>query len=114
MYPCAHCPTPPPPLSLPFPPPHTPLPPPTHPSPLPPPCLPSLNEGGTLILELPHPRETFRLYDVTAEGWNVPEGDDNGLGIGLSGEEGGGFLEVTWGADEDEFDPVSQVRRGGF
>ena len=44
----------------------------------------------------------------------MPEGEDNGLGIGLSGEEGGGFLEVTWGADDDEFDPVSQVRSGDF
>mmetsp|Transcript_82097 Transcript_82097/g.160199 ORF Transcript_82097/g.160199 Transcript_82097/m.160199 type:complete len:204 (-) Transcript_82097:235-846(-) len=69
----------------------------------------ALRPGGTLILELPHPRETFRLDDVTTDGWDVPEGDDNALGIGLKGE-GGGILEVTWGDDEDEFDPITQVR----
>ena len=49
----------------------------------------ALAPGGTLILELPHPRETFRLEDVTADGWDVPEGDDNPLGIGLKGDQGG-------------------------
>ena len=48
-----------------------------------------LTAGGTLILELPHPRETFRLEDTTMDGWDVPEGDDNPLGIGLSGEDAG-------------------------
>ena len=46
-----------------------------------------------------------------SEGWTVPEGQDNGLGIGLDGEDGGGFLEVIWGDDADEFNPITQIRQ---
>mmetsp|Transcript_63474 Transcript_63474/g.143174 ORF Transcript_63474/g.143174 Transcript_63474/m.143174 type:complete len:361 (-) Transcript_63474:203-1285(-) len=69
-----------------------------------------LEPGGTLVLELPHPRETFRVDDVTTDGWDVPEGDDNPLGIGLKGD-GGGILGVVWGDFEDEFEPITQIRR---
>ena len=57
----------------------------------------ALADGGTLILELPHPRETFRVDGVSEDGWEVPfEGGD---------------LRVRWGAEEDAFDPLTQVRQ---
>ena len=57
----------------------------------------ALADGGTLILELPHPRETFRVDGVSEDGWDVPfEGGD---------------LRVRWGAEEDVFDPLTQVRQ---
>jgi SAM-dependent methyltransferase len=57
----------------------------------------ALKPGGTLILELPHPRETFRLDGVSEDGWDVPfEGGD---------------LRVRWGAEEDAFDPLTQIRQ---
>ena len=57
----------------------------------------ALADGGTLILELPHPRETFRLDGVSEDGWEVPfEGSD---------------LRVRWGAEEDAFDPLTQIRQ---
>ena len=37
-----------------------------------------LASGGTLILELPHPRETFSLVECTRNGWEVPLEDENG------------------------------------
>jgi len=59
--------------------------------------------AGTLVIELPHPRETFCMTECTRNGWNVP----------LDGEDGeeSGELRVVWGDDNDEFDPVSQVRQ---
>jgi SAM-dependent methyltransferase len=57
----------------------------------------ALADGGTLILELPHPRETFRLDGVSEDGWEVPfEGSD---------------LRVRWGAEDDAFDPLTQIRQ---
>ena len=57
----------------------------------------ALADGGTLILELPHPRETFRVDGVSEDGWDVPfEGGD---------------LRVRWGAEDDVFDPLTQVRQ---
>ena len=57
----------------------------------------ALADGGTLILELPHPRETFRVDGVSEDGWEVPfEGGD---------------LRVRWGAEEDAFDPLTQIRQ---
>ena len=57
----------------------------------------ALKPGGTLILELPHPRETFRLDGVSEDGWDVPfEGGD---------------LRVRWGAEDDVFDPLTQIRQ---
>ena len=98
-------------------------------------CAAHLADGGTLTVELPHPREVFRVDDVTAEGWDVPDGPGNPLGIGeAAGRDG--FLAVEWGtpaappdadadgggrgdddgdgdddgADGDDFDPVTQIR----
>ena len=57
----------------------------------------ALADGGTLILELPHPRETFRVDGVSEDGWDVPfEGGD---------------LRVRWGSEEDAFDPLTQIRQ---
>ena len=48
-------------------------------------------------MELPHPRETFRVDGVSEDGWEVPfEGGD---------------LRVRWGAEEDAFDPLTQIRQ---
>ena len=59
----------------------------------------ALNPGGTLILELPHPRETFTMVECTRNGWEVPLND------GTDGE-----LQIVWGDDDDTFDPIRQVR----
>eukprot|EP00978_Attheya_sp_CCMP212_P015850 scaffold40988_cov52-Attheya_sp.AAC.1 len=61
-----------------------------------------LREGGTLILELPHPRETFSMVECTRNGWEVPLEDDNGKEYGE--------LRIVWGDDNDPFDPVLQIR----
>ena len=70
-------------------------------------CLESVHKAlqpdGTLILELPHPRETFSLIECTRNGWQVPLEDDNG--------EENGELEIVWGDDDDEFNPITQVRQ---
>jgi len=63
----------------------------------------ALQPNGTFILELPHPRETFSLVECTRNGWNVPLEDDNGA---TSGE-----LNIVWGDDDDDFDPIEQVRQ---
>jgi SAM-dependent methyltransferase len=63
----------------------------------------ALQPDGTLILELPHPRETFSLIECTRNGWEVPLEDENG--------EETGELEIIWGDDDDEFDPIKQVRQ---
>jgi SAM-dependent methyltransferase len=62
-----------------------------------------LRPRGTFILELPHPRETFSLVECTRNGWDIPLEDDNGI---TSGE-----LNIVWGDDNDEFDPIKQVRQ---
>jgi len=62
-----------------------------------------LQPGGTLILELPHPRETFSLVECTRNGWDIPLEDENG---NTSGE-----LKIVWGDDNDSFDPIKQVRQ---
>ena len=58
--------------------------------------------GGTLILELPHPRELFQLMECTRNGWEIPlenaEGKDEGE------------LRVVWGDDNDVFNPILQQR----
>jgi SAM-dependent methyltransferase len=61
-----------------------------------------LREGGTLILELPHPRETFSMVECTRNGWEVPLEDDDGKEYGE--------LRIVWGDDDDPFDPVLQIR----
>ena len=63
----------------------------------------SLVPGGTLVLELPHPRETFAMVECTRNGWEVPLEDEQGV---ESGE-----LQIVWGDDNDEFDPIAQVRQ---
>lgn len=69
-------------------------------------CLSStsnlLKMGGTLTIELPHPRETFTMVECTRNGWEVPLEDE-------SGEEYG-ELKIIWGDDDDVFDPIRQVR----
>ena len=63
----------------------------------------ALREDGTLIIELPHPRETFSLVECTRNGWEVPLEDEDG---NTSGE-----LKIVWGDDNDDFDPIRQVRQ---
>lgn len=62
----------------------------------------ALRVGGTAVIELPHPRETFSMVECTRNGWEVPLEDD-------SGEEYG-ELRIVWGDDDDPFDPIRQVR----
>jgi len=62
-----------------------------------------LKPGGTIIIELPHPRETFSMGECTRNGWTVPLEDDD--------ENEYGELSVVWGEEDDEFDPVAQVRQ---
>ena len=56
-----------------------------------------LAPGATLVLELPLPRKTFRVDEVGENSWAAPLPD-------------GSDLRVTWGADDDAFDPLTQVR----
>jgi SAM-dependent methyltransferase len=63
----------------------------------------ALRPNGTFIIELPHPRETFSLVECTRNGWEVPLEDENG---GTSGE-----LKIVWGDNNDDFDPITQVRQ---
>lgn len=63
----------------------------------------ALRPKGTFILELPHPRETFSMVKCTRNGWDVPLEDENGA---ISGE-----LKIVWGDDDDDFDPIDQVRQ---
>ena len=63
----------------------------------------ALNPGGTLILELPHPRETFSMVECTRNGWEVPLEDDAG--------DAYGELQIVWGDENDTFDPITQVRQ---
>jgi len=62
-----------------------------------------LKTDGTLIIELPHPRETFSLVECTRNGWEIPLEDEDG---NTSGE-----LRIVWGDDNDHFDPIRQVRQ---
>lgn len=63
----------------------------------------AMRQDGTLIIELPHPRETFSLVECTRNGWEVPLEDENG--------KESGQLEIIWGDDNDDFDPITQVRQ---
>ena len=62
----------------------------------------ALKQGGTLIVELPHPRETFSMVECTKNGWEVPLEDENGMEYGE--------LKVIWGDESDTFDAIRQVR----
>ncbi|KAL3787679.1 hypothetical protein ACHAWO_000479 [Cyclotella atomus] len=75
-------------------------------------CFKSINSvlqpGGTVVIELPHPRETFSMGECTKNGWTVPlvhEVDEDGT------EKEYGELIIVWGDEDDYFDPVAQVRR---
>lgn len=63
----------------------------------------AMRQDGTLILELPHPRETFSLVECTRNGWEVPLEDEDG--------QESGELKIVWGDDNDDFDPIRQVRQ---
>lgn len=69
-------------------------------------CLQSLhsiiNVGGTVIIELPHPRETFCMGECTKNTWSVPLESDEELEYGE--------LNIIWGDEDDHFDPVAQIR----
>ena len=67
----------------------------------------SLRDGGTMVIELPHPRETFSMGECTRNGWTVPLVEDDGEGD----EREYGELRIVWGDDGDDFDPIAQVRR---
>lgn len=62
-----------------------------------------LTADGTLIVELPHPRETFSMVECTRNGWKVPLQDEQ--------EESAGELSIIWGDDDDVFDEITQVRQ---
>ncbi|KAL3808811.1 hypothetical protein ACHAXA_001120 [Cyclostephanos tholiformis] len=75
---------------------------------------------GTLIIELLHPRETFRMSKCTTNGWMVPLVErgtmddnynynaDNDGGYG-DGEGEYGELRIVWGKEGVIFDPVMQI-----
>ena len=69
-------------------------------------CLTSLHSiikpGGTAIIELPHPRETFCMGEMTKNGWTVPLEDDE--------EKEYGKLDIIWGDENDVFDEINQIR----
>lgn len=62
----------------------------------------ALKPGSTVIVELPHPRETFSMGECTRNGWTVPLVEDE--------DEEYGELNIVWGDEDDEFDPIAQVR----
>ncbi len=66
-----------------------------------------MKDGGTAVIELPHPRETFSMGECTRNGWTVPlvESDVEG-----GGEKEYGELNIIWGEEDDVFDPVAQLR----
>lgn len=67
-----------------------------------------LTPNGTLIIELPHPQETFTMIECTKNAWKVPleiSESDNSI------EEGDvTSLNVQWGGEKDMLDPIAQVR----
>lgn len=63
----------------------------------------TLSPQGTVIIELPHPNEVFQMIDSTTNSWEVPLEDDNGKEYGE--------LQVVWGDEKDEIDPIQQVRQ---
>lgn len=63
----------------------------------------ALKPGSTVVVELPHPRETFSMGECTRNGWTVPLVEDD--------DEEYGELNIVWGDEDDEFDPIAQVRQ---
>ena len=95
-------------------------------------CFQSIHKavapGGTLFLELPHPRETFSIVECTRNSWVIPLGleADDDLSYAFDDEEddsegrnemplddssSGSKLKIIWGDDGDDFDPITQVRQ---
>jgi len=69
----------------------------------------ALRSGGLLLLELPHPGDLFDGTLLVGDGgreiWEVPMG-----GAGRPEDSAAGTkLMVEWGAEFDNFDPVTQV-----
>ena len=105
-------------------------------------CLSSihsvLHDGGTLVIELPHPRETFSMGECTRNGWTVPLVEGGGAGANYEDDDDDddydenedydeqddeeenndngnneneyGQLNIIWGEQDDIFNPVSQIR----
>ena len=90
--------------------------------------------GGTLFLELPHPRETFSVVECTRNSWVIPLGgeeqdehdfvldeddpdddendnDDADSPESTSETSPGPKLKIIWGDQGDTFDPITQVRQ---
>jgi len=63
----------------------------------------ALSPQGTLIVELPHPNEVFKMIDSTTNSWQVPLEDEDGKEYGE--------LQVVWGDEDDEIDTIKQVRQ---
>eukprot|EP00559_Dactyliosolen_fragilissimus_P006022 CAMPEP_0184867150 /NCGR_PEP_ID=MMETSP0580-20130426/25194_1 /TAXON_ID=1118495 /ORGANISM="Dactyliosolen fragilissimus" /LENGTH=233 /DNA_ID=CAMNT_0027367227 /DNA_START=464 /DNA_END=1165 /DNA_ORIENTATION=+ len=61
-----------------------------------------LKKEGTVIIELPHPREVFTMGECTRNSWEVPLEDESGNDFGN--------LKIMWGDDDDAFDPIKQIR----
>ena len=62
----------------------------------------ALDDEGSFIIELPHPRETFSMVDCTRNDWQVPLEDESGSEYGE--------LQIVWGDETDVFDPITQIR----
>ena len=86
----------------------------------------AVGPGGTLFLELPHPRETFSVVECTRNSWAIPlgsEGEDGGDPLfddddddedsQMSTSETSSVpkLKIIWGDEGDTFDPITQVRQ---
>lgn len=76
----------------------------------------SLHPGGTLILELPHPKEELLggMVDCTRNSWHVPlegDDDDDDNKNNNNNNNDAGQLDIIWGDENDEFDPISQIRK---
>ena len=85
-----------------------------------------IKDDATIVIELPHPREVFKMGECTTNGWTVPlveegdnddddddyvDDDDNDDDDDDKKQDGEyGHLNIVWGKDSDEFYPVSQIR----
>jgi SAM-dependent methyltransferase len=67
----------------------------------------ALKPGATVVIELPHPRETFSMGECTRNGWTVPLVEEED---GVEEKEYG-ELNIVWGDEDDEFDPIAQIRQ---
>ena len=79
-----------------------------------------IKDDATIVIELPHPREVFKMGECTTNGWTVPlveEGDNDDDDDYVDDDDDDkkqvgeyGHLSIVWGKDTDEFNPVSQIR----